>query len=482
MFTDVPLCFVDIETTGGSPYKNRIIEIGIIRYENGQITQTLNELINPERDVPKFILDLTGINQDDLQTAKPFVDLAPSVKQILAGSVFVAHNASFDYSFLRQEFGALGEIFKIDTLCSARLSMALFPYFKKHNLDAIIDRLNIRILNRHRAYDDAYVILKFFEKLYTDYDLGEVKTKIESLIKKPNSPLYLDEKDIDNLPKKHGVYLFYDKNNIPLYVNKAKNIKSTVFDHFYGNVVGAIDKKIAQNATNIESHVTTGYISALILQKELIKKLLPVYNKKSTYFDEYFYVISRKINGHITIEVLRSAIKPTECKILHVYKNKKQAQDFIENFVKSTRLCLHYVKYDQQKDSNSTAPCFHYHIELCNGVCAKKEPRADYNRRATEAIEKTLESERVNQQLPACGGNERSARPHINFAGRTSLSLILKEYDHENHNYCEYKINDWEIISKKEFYGDEIIEIPIGIPITDDDYKIMTKNLTSDKN
>ncbi|MDB5182600.1 MAG: polC [Candidatus Saccharibacteria bacterium] len=158
-----PLVFLDIETTGGSPRFSRITEIGALRVEDGKIVKTFKQLINPEERVPSFITNLTGITDEMLWDAPLFKGIADELEVFLDDALFIAHNVSFDYNFIKMEFERMGLAFNMDRACSARLSRRLYPEHKSHALDRLIERMNIDVTNRHRAYDDAEVIWKFFQ-------------------------------------------------------------------------------------------------------------------------------------------------------------------------------------------------------------------------------------------------------------------------------------------------------------------------------
>lgn len=159
---DQPLVFLDVETTGLSPFQGaRVLEIGALRMEQGKITQTMNTLIHPDGDVPYFITEITGIRDEDVYSAPKFHEVANELTQILQGAIFVAHNVNFDYSFISHEFERIGKTFIYPKLCTVRLSRALFPETKSHKLEHIIQRHSYRVKARHRAYDDAEVLHRF---------------------------------------------------------------------------------------------------------------------------------------------------------------------------------------------------------------------------------------------------------------------------------------------------------------------------------
>lgn len=166
-----PLVFLDIETSGGSPMDSRITEIGALRIEGGQVAATFNQLINPEQKLPPFITRLTGISDDMLWDQPLFAGVADDLEYFLRDAIFVAHNVSFDYGFIKAEYGRSGTSFNMDRFCTARLSRRLYPQQRRHNLDTIIDVHGIPVVNRHRALDDAKALFEFYKKANQEHGL-----------------------------------------------------------------------------------------------------------------------------------------------------------------------------------------------------------------------------------------------------------------------------------------------------------------------
>ncbi len=158
-----PFVFVDIETTGLSAIRERVIEVAAIRVEQGTVVKEFNKLIDPGTELPHFISQLTGITPTDLRNAPVFADVVDELHDILDGAIFVAHNVNFDYSFLEQEFARAGKTFSPRRLCTVRLSRALYPEHKSHKLANLIERYNFTYAARHRAYDDAHVLWQFLQ-------------------------------------------------------------------------------------------------------------------------------------------------------------------------------------------------------------------------------------------------------------------------------------------------------------------------------
>jgi len=161
-----PLVFLDIETTGAIARTSRITEIGAIRVENGKVVKEFRQLVNPEQPVPPFISRMTGIHDEMLWDAPIFQVIADQLEVFLDGALFIAHNVTFDYGFIKAEFERMGQRFSMDRACTVRLSRRLHPEHRSHRLDLIIERMSVEVLNRHRAYDDAEVLWKFFQEEY----------------------------------------------------------------------------------------------------------------------------------------------------------------------------------------------------------------------------------------------------------------------------------------------------------------------------
>lgn len=163
MLNEKNFTIVDIESTGGSPFFSRIIEVGLLRVERGEVVEEFQTLINPGVEIPEFITNMTGISAKHLVGKPTFADIAEDLLSKFEDSIFVAHNVNFDYGFLKEEFRRSGLSFNIDRLCTVRLSRALYKEHKKHNLSAIIERYNFECKNRHRAFDDARVLWDFMQ-------------------------------------------------------------------------------------------------------------------------------------------------------------------------------------------------------------------------------------------------------------------------------------------------------------------------------
>lgn len=155
---------VDIETTGGGG-SARITEIAVFRHDGNQVVDYFHSLVNPEMYIPPFITKLTGIDNAMVQDSPTFNEIQDSVRALTKDAWFVAHNAKFDYGFIKREFGAMEEYYQRDMLCTVQLSRKIFPGFKSYSLGNLCESLDIFVENRHRAHGDAAATVKLFELL-----------------------------------------------------------------------------------------------------------------------------------------------------------------------------------------------------------------------------------------------------------------------------------------------------------------------------
>ncbi len=186
MFATAPrkLVFLDTESTGLSPYKDKLIEIGFIVYENGQVKRTFSTLLNPGKPIPWFITKITGIDDFMVKGKPKFHEISDELLETLNESILVAHNARFDYSFLQNEFLNIGVDFTTDHMCTVKLSKLLHPTRKKHTLDEFIAEFNLNCENRHRALDDAEILYQVYEILRKQMGQERLEEIMEQIIKR----------------------------------------------------------------------------------------------------------------------------------------------------------------------------------------------------------------------------------------------------------------------------------------------------------
>ncbi len=275
-----PVVFLDIETSGSSPPRSRVIEVGAIRVENGGVTEEFSTLVNPGTALPSWITNLTGITDGDLVDAPYFEDIAYQLHQILDGAIFIAHNVRFDYSYIKRELGLSGYAYTPKLLCTVRLSRALYPEHKGHSLEKIIARHAIPVSARHRALDDARAIKDFSELAYSEKGSEAFALAIQKQLKTQSLPPNLVEADIEAIGHKPGVYVFEVEQGSPLYVGKSVNLRNRVLSHFNQDKNINKEMQLSLGVHHLRTIETNTELEALLLESSMVKELLPIHNRQ----------------------------------------------------------------------------------------------------------------------------------------------------------------------------------------------------------
>ena len=180
-FATIPFLVVDVETTGGSAHAgDRVTEVAAVLVQGGAVTDAFHSLVNPQRRIPWFITNLTGIDDAMVRDAPSFAEIAGDLAQHLAGRVFVAHNAKFDWAFLAAEYARVATA-PLDTiaaaqLCTVRLARRLRAPLPRRNLDAVAWHYGVAIGGRHRALGDARATAQVLLGLLRDAERRDVHT------------------------------------------------------------------------------------------------------------------------------------------------------------------------------------------------------------------------------------------------------------------------------------------------------------------
>jgi DNA polymerase III subunit alpha, Gram-positive type len=159
---DTKYCVLDLETTGFSPITEKITEIGIMKLEGGKVIDKFSCFVNPEKQIPARVVEVTNITDDMVKDAETIDKVFPKMLDFINGSVLVAHNAEFDIGFLKHNSKALGYDFDFTYLDTLALAKELFPHFKTYKLGRIAKNLGFKVDVAHRALDDVDTTVKVF--------------------------------------------------------------------------------------------------------------------------------------------------------------------------------------------------------------------------------------------------------------------------------------------------------------------------------
>ncbi len=450
---DHDLAIVDVETTGMSPFHDRVIEVAIIRISKNKIVDKFTTLLNPQTHVSPYISMFTGITNQDLVDAPLFEDVKDKIQELLEGAVFVAHNVRFDYSFMKSELKRSGSYFKAKTFCTVKLSRRLFPDYRSHSLESVISRFNFKFKNRHRAYDDAYVLWQFINKVKKTIP----KEKLLKIWAELTKSLYSGDKaireQVDALPESPGVYIFYDKNDVPIYVGKSKSLSDRVVAHFSEDIQSTKHLQMMKEVAKIGHIRTTGELGAMLLEARLVKELHPTYNAQLKE-KKAFIVLTKDKNkdGYLTLKskTVTSLTEVETDDLLGTFKSERGVKEYLAVFADKYNLCPKLLGTDSSRTS-----CFAHKLGKCKGACVKKEKKQIYNSRFLIAF---IES--------------RQFRPWP-YAG--PVEIVEKDIEEEE-KWESYTIDRWCLIGKKNSLGDEEAFENIFDP---DYYKIIARYLKS---
>ena len=178
---------VDIEATGGFPQSARIIEIGVVAFEKGKKVLEWETLVNPKKKIPRFIQNHIGITDEMVEDAPLFRVVSKKLREILDGKLLIAHNVSIDLAYLQREFNFLGLNYSPQVFCSLKLSQKLYPIFRKHGLDSIVDRFDIHTKRRHRALGDVLIVCQLLQQMQKDFSNQYLDSAIKTLMTQLNS-------------------------------------------------------------------------------------------------------------------------------------------------------------------------------------------------------------------------------------------------------------------------------------------------------
>lgn len=369
---------LDIETTGGKYNEEGITEIAIYRFDGHQIVDQFISLVNPERPIQPFVINLTGINNEMLRQAPKFYEVAKRIIEITDGCVMVAHNALFDNRILTTEFDRLGYPYEKETLCTVELSKKLIPDMPSYSLGKLVKSLGIPLSDRHRAQGDAKATVALFKLLLAKDTSKEI---ISETLRK-DTKRHLEPKLIDiigNAPSETGVYYMRNEAGKIIYIGKSRNIKKRLTQHFTSD--NRKSKRIQLEVKSVTFEKTGNELIALLKESEELKHNKPIYNRglRRTNFTHQLTSFVDE-NGYINLKIENADGRK---KAITTFSNYQQARASLFKITEEYQLCQKLTGlYD------TTKHCFKYTIKECFGACINKEPVVDYNERVNIFLKK----------------------------------------------------------------------------------------------
>ncbi len=391
-----PVAFVDLETTGTSATSDRVTEVAIVRVAEGEVVEEWSSLVDPGCSIPEDIQALTGITNEMVRGAPAFAQLRHEVLARLEGHLFVAHNARFDYGFLKNEFARFDMAFTADVLCTVRLSRRLYPEADGHSLDALIarhgladplDALETGVrAGRHSALGDARAILRFARVVERDRPADEVAAAVRRLLKIPSLPPQLPPDALEGVPEAPGVYRFFGVNDLPLYIGKSVNLRDRVRSHFTSDYRNANDHRLSAEIRRLDWIETAGELGALLLEARLVKEVAPLHNA---------LLRRRRTAGVLRLPSLREAPEfvgldevdwdargPGAEPLYGPFGSPRAARELLESVAAEAGLCWRLLGWEKRG-----GPCFARQVRKCRGACVGEETPEAHNLRLATALE-----------------------------------------------------------------------------------------------
>lgn len=382
-----PMVFVDLETTGGTSTIDRITEIGIVEISSAGVKEW-SSLVNPQTRIPPFIERLTGISNAMVGDAPRFEDLAVDLLARLQGHLFIAHNARFDYGFLKNEFKRLNMDFRASVLCTVRLSRKLYPQHARHNLDTLVERHGLNQESRHRALGDARLIWQFWQKASAEHSPLVLDQAVAALTARPSVPPNLDAAQLDDLPDGHGVYFFYGENNLPLYIGKSKTLRKRVLAHFSADHASAKEMALSQQVKRVDWIETEGELGSLLKESALVKQMQPTHNLRLRRASELCSWQFPVVDGGYAKPVLRWASDLAlgrQEDIYGLFTSQRDAKKQLTEIATQNQLCLSLLGLEAASPGK---PCFGHQLGHCAGACVGRQTPALYNARLMVALQR----------------------------------------------------------------------------------------------
>lgn len=378
---------IDIETTGGIARRDKITEIGIIIIQNNDIVDQFETLINPERSIPSEISRITGITNEMVSTAPKFFEVAKTITLLTTDCIFVAHNVSFDYGFIKEEYAQLGYSFSRKKLCTLQMARRQFKGLGSYSLGNLIKHFNITVTARHRAMEDCKATVELFRILLNEEKQNKPLGKlIPDLIQSSKLPSDILSADIKALPELPGVYYMKDKSKTPIYIGKSKNIRERIIQHF--NDLKPKIKRMLDQVHFIDYKICSNDLIACLLESREIKHHRPEINKALRKKSQaYYLILLSKLNSFSRIAICASEwLSPTD-KILIPYSSRAEAREHLNMLIDEYNLC-----HNINEGKEDMKPCYKYQIKVCKGACCGLENTLDYNLRIQDLCESVYSS------------------------------------------------------------------------------------------
>jgi DNA polymerase III subunit epsilon len=380
---NVEFVVLDVETTGLAPGRHRVIEVGAVIVRGSELGARFSKLINPERRIPQFITQFTGISEYMVGRAAPVATVLPRFREFVGERPVVGHNVGFDLGFLNYEADRCGlsPAFAVEGVDTIALARRYLTGMRRAKLDRVAAALHVPMGTRHRALPDALVTARVFmlllarareegcetlEDFYRVLD-GVAPVREGMPAARPTGRMYLNPAWRQQFPLDPGVYLMKDEYGEVIYVGKAKCLRDRLTS-YYSQPLGYTRKMdgLLQSVRAIETRVLGSELEALLVESRLIKQLQPRYNVQLRNYEHYPFIKVDVQHPYPRFYATRD-VAADGARYFGPFRSGRIVDATIELIQKvfPVRTCTRSLP----PAAPPSEPCLRYHLKRCPAPC-----------------------------------------------------------------------------------------------------------------
>ena len=399
----VEFVVLDVETTGLSPTRHRLIEVAAMIVQGDQTRDIFQTLINPGKRIPDFISRFTGITQEMVKGAPNAEKVLPELLQFVGRRIIVGHNVGFDLGFLGYEAERGHWFFPTDGIDTMQLARRFLPGIRRPKLDLLASRLGVMAHDRHRALGDVQTTADVFRLLLVKAKEEGITTLADLQIAlatlsgsppprygatahpRPTGGMYLNAAWKRDFPNRPGVYLMHDEAGTVIYVGKAKCLKDRLAS-YYNHPLGYRRKMdgLLQSVRSIETRVLGSELEALLVESRLIKELQPRYNVQLRNYELYPF-IKIDISADFPRVFATREVHADGGRYFGPFNSRRAVDATIEVIQKifAIRTCTRAMP----PAAKPSDPCLRYHMGRCAAPCKGGASREAYHTVVDEVVD-----------------------------------------------------------------------------------------------
>ncbi|WP_298178425.1 DEDD exonuclease domain-containing protein [Saccharomonospora sp.] len=419
---EVTFVVVDLETTGRTPDEAGITEIGAVKVRGGEVLGEFTTLVDPGVPIPPQIVELTGITAAMVRSAPRIEHVLPAFLEFVSGAVLVAHNASFDISFLKAACDTHGYVWpKPTVVCTLKLARRVLEKqeTRGHRLSTLAAFFGAGSTPRHRALDDARATVDVLHGLLERVGSLGVHSLEELLDYLPGvTPAQRRKRGLAaDLPERPGVYLFRGPSDEVLYVGTARDLRRRVRQYFTASENRSRIKEMVALAERVDTVECAHALEAAVRERRLLAAHRPAYNRRSRNPGKVWWVV-------LTDEPFPrlSVVRRPRDGALGPFTSRARARSVADTLADLARLrtCTRRIPATEA----SGRPCVLAELGSCGAPCTGAQTAEDYRSSVRLVIDLIDGVDTTLLQLGHDQLDELSATHHFERAARRRDELV----------------------------------------------------------